>query len=61
MMHCRLGRLADPWPHSDGHPSNAPMLEAHVEKRKLLTARVKAENPSYTELDVEARLEQFVA
>ena len=34
------------------------MLDAYTARRKHLTARVKAECPSYTESEVEARLEQ---
>ena len=36
-------------------------LEAHVERRGKLTERIKAENPSRTEEEIEARLEQFGA
>jgi hypothetical protein len=36
-------------------------LEAHVERRGKLTAQIRAENPSRTEEEVEARLEQFGA
>jgi hypothetical protein len=34
-------------------------MVAYTARRKHLTARVKAENPSYSEAEVEARLEQF--
>jgi hypothetical protein len=37
------------------------MLVAYTARRKHLTTRVKAENPSYTESEIEARLEQFGA
>jgi hypothetical protein len=36
-------------------------LVAYTARRTHLTARVKAENPSYSEAEVEARLEQFGA
>jgi hypothetical protein len=37
----------------------AKFLERHVERRKRLTARVRADNPSFTEAEIEARLEVF--
>jgi hypothetical protein len=49
------------WLHSDAHSSTVSILNAHTERRNRLTARVKAENPSYTDLEIEARLEQFGA
>jgi hypothetical protein len=38
------------------NPSKA--LQAYIEKRRLWE-KVRAENPHYTEAEVEARLEQF--
>jgi hypothetical protein len=34
-------------------------LEAHVERRGKLAARIRLENPARTEEEIEARLEQF--
>jgi len=39
--------------------ADARALEAHVERRQRLAAQVKVENPSRTEEEIEARLEQF--
>ncbi len=36
-------------------------LEAFVERRMKLAARIRAENPTRTEEEIEARLEQFGA
>jgi hypothetical protein len=36
-------------------------LQAHVERRRKLAARIKVENPSSTDEEIEARLEQFGA
>jgi len=36
-------------------------LDAHVERRRKLAARIRLENPSRTEEEIEARLEQFGA
>src|SRR5437899_10954711 len=36
-------------------------LEAHVERRRRLAARIRLENPARTEAEIEARLEQFRA
>jgi hypothetical protein len=36
-------------------------LEAYVERRRKLAARIRVENPSCTEEEIEARLEQFGA
>jgi len=41
--------------------AEARTLEAYVERRRKLAARIRAENPSCTEEDIEARLEQFGA
>ncbi len=37
------------------------ILQAYIERRNRLWAQIKAANPTYTPLDVEARLEQFGA
>jgi hypothetical protein len=34
-------------------------LRAYVERRDRVWTRVKAENPNYTETEIEARMEQF--
>jgi hypothetical protein len=36
-------------------------LEAYVERRRRLAARIRLENPARTEEEIEARLEQFGA
>jgi hypothetical protein len=36
-------------------------LEAYIERRKRLADRIRAEHPSYTEAEVEERMEQFGA
>jgi hypothetical protein len=36
-------------------------LEAHIERRRKLAARIRLESPSRTEEEIEARLEQFGA
>ncbi len=59
MMSRWFGRVAGLWQHSGDHSSNKRIVEACAERRKRLTAGVKAENPSYTESEIEARLEQF--
>lgn len=41
--------------------AGAGVLEAYIERRKRLAARIRAENPSCTEEEIEARLEQFGA
>ena len=41
--------------------ADARTLEAYVERRRKLAARVRLENPSRTEEEIEARLEQFGA
>ena len=43
------------------HKADMRGLEAHVERRSKLAARIKLENPSRTEEEIEARLEQFGA
>jgi hypothetical protein len=54
-------QLAGPSVHGGARALSARMLDAYTARRKHLTTRVKAENPSYTESDIEARLEQFGA
>jgi hypothetical protein len=44
-----------------GIMADAPALQAHVERRKKLAAQIRLENPSRTEEEIEARLEQFGA
>jgi hypothetical protein len=34
-------------------------LEAYIERRRRLAARIRLENPARTEEEIEARLEQF--
>jgi hypothetical protein len=41
--------------------ADAQALEAYVERRRKLAARIRLENPSCTEEEIEARLEQFGA
>jgi len=41
--------------------ADARALEAHVERRSKLAERIRLENPSRTEEEIEARLEQFGA
>jgi hypothetical protein len=36
-------------------------LEAYIERRRRLAARIRSENPTRTEDEIEARLEQFGA
>jgi hypothetical protein len=36
-------------------------LEAYIERRRKLAARIRLENPAHTEEEIEARLEQFGA
>lgn len=36
-------------------------LEAYIERRRKLAARIRLENPARTEEEIEARLEQFGA
>jgi hypothetical protein len=37
----------------------AKLLQKHVERRDRLWLELRAQNPSYTEMQIEARLEQF--
>jgi hypothetical protein len=39
----------------------ARVIQAHVDRRRRLAERIKAEHPSYTQDEIEARLEQFGA
>jgi hypothetical protein len=39
----------------------AKLLAAHAERRKRLTARLRAEHPSYSDAEIAARLEVFGA
>lgn len=41
--------------------ADARELEAYVERRRRLAERIRSENPSHTEEEIEARLEQFGA
>ncbi|SRR5579871_3388795 len=41
--------------------ADARALEAYVERRRRLAARIRAENPGCSEEEIEARLEQFGA
>jgi hypothetical protein len=41
--------------------ADARALDAYVERRRKLAARIRLENPSCTEEEIEARLEQFGA
>jgi hypothetical protein len=44
-----------------GGTADARALEAYVERRTKLAAQIRLENPSRTEEEIEARLEQFGA
>ena len=58
----RPERIAAPRaPKFIGIMADAPALQAHVERRKKLAAQIRLENPSRTEEEIEARLEQFGA
>ena len=37
----------------------AKALKTHIDRRNRLWAQVKANNPAYTQAELEARLEQF--
>jgi hypothetical protein len=41
--------------------ADARALEAHIERRRTLAEKIRLENPSRTEEEIEARLEQFGA
>jgi hypothetical protein len=40
-------------------PDRSKTLRAYIDRRDRVWARVKAENPNYTETEIEARMEQF--
>jgi hypothetical protein len=40
---------------------NSEYLEAYIERRKKLTVRIRAEHPTFTDAEIEERLEQFGA
>lgn len=46
---------------ADVRAVEARALEAHVERRRKLAARIRQENPTRSEEEIEARLEQFGA
>jgi hypothetical protein len=57
----RPERIASPpTPKFEGM-ADARALEAYAERRGKLAARIRLENPSRTEEEIEARLEQFGA
>ena len=37
------------------------ILQAYIERRNRLWEQIKVANPTYTQIDIEARLEQFGA
>jgi hypothetical protein len=43
------------------HLFNSKYLEAYSERRKKLTARIREEHPTFTDSEIEERLEQFGA
>jgi hypothetical protein len=57
----RQERIATPLAPTFTGVADARTLEAHAERRRKLAARVRLENPSRTEEEIEARLEQFGA
>lgn len=58
----RPGRIANPRaPKFIGIMADARALQAYVERRKKLATQIRLENPSRTEEEIEARLEQFGA
>jgi hypothetical protein len=44
-----------------GHLFNSEYLDAYIERRKKLTVRIRAEHPTFTDAEIEERLEQFGA
>ena len=42
-----------------GERDRSKTLRAYIERRDRVWARVKTENPQYTETEIEARMEQF--
>jgi hypothetical protein len=43
------------------HDKQLKILQAFIDRRNRLWAQIKAANPTYTQFEVEARLEQFGA
>jgi hypothetical protein len=43
------------------HDKQLKILRAYIDRRNRLWAQIKAANPTYTQFEVEARLEQFGA
>jgi hypothetical protein len=39
--------------------NNSKIVQAYIERRQRLWVQVKAENPEYTQAEIEARMEQF--
>ena len=56
-----LERTAIPATPKGVRNAGARTLEAYVERRRKLAAQIRAENPSCTEEEIEARLEVFGA
>ena len=54
------GSRTSPVP-SGGHLLNSKYLEAYIERRKKLTARIREDHPTFTDAEIEERLEQFGA
>lgn len=54
-------RLASTPSPKNERSADARALQAHVDRRKRLAERIKAEHPSYTQDEIEARLELFGA
>jgi hypothetical protein len=52
--------VAGPSPR-DKRSTDARAIQAHTDRRRRLAERIKAEHPSYTQDEIEARLEQFGA
>ena len=48
-------QFAASWLHGSARSLSARMLDAYAARRAHLTAKVRAENPSFTELEIEAR------
>jgi hypothetical protein len=39
--------------------SSSKIVQAYIERRHRVWVQVKAENPEYTQAEIEARMEQF--
>jgi hypothetical protein len=52
-------QLASSRSHNSARSFDVRILDAYTARRRQLTTRIKSENPSYTESEIEARLEQF--